>query len=72
MVEVVSAATSADSRRPVLVLPQQPLDLGADLRLGGFAVGPIDRKVRTDALDEFGGDRRDLRIRGAIFDGAAR
>ena len=34
------------------MLPQQALDLRADLCLGGFAVGPINGEVAADVLDE--------------------
>ena len=52
------------------MLAKQPFDLGADLRLGGGSVGPIDCEIGTNALDELVGDFRQRRVGLHVLDAA--
>ena len=52
------------------MLAEEPLDLAADRGLGRLAVGPVDRQVGADALDEVARDLGELRVDVALV-GAA-
>ena len=50
------------------MLAEQPFDLRADLGLGRLAVGPVDREVGADAVDELARDLCEFRVGGEVFD----
>jgi hypothetical protein len=70
VVDTMTAATASRCGRAVFVLAEQALDLGADLRLGRAAVGPVDREVGADALDQLVGDRRQRQVGLYVLDAA--